>query len=188
MRIPSLDVIASAFPTAGPPTPLLSHYMRLPFDLFPLIPSPRRSFQPPCPRFFSPPPPFIPSLHSVRQVVRIEVHRACEKSQTSAVNRPRSAPRSRFYTFRITRETFFTLRSFRHARGRAISSLLRTIVLSFSRCRFAPYRRRCPRASSVYLFPSRNFPPILRLSAATYETPNRRLLACWQNFEDQVSS
>lgn len=30
--------------------------MRLPFDLFPLIPSPRRSFQPPCPRFFSPPP------------------------------------------------------------------------------------------------------------------------------------
>lgn len=97
---------------------------------------------------------------------------------------------TRFYTFRVTRETFFTLRSFRHAWSRDLQifsssctrETRRAIVLAVS-C-----RRRCPRASSVYLFPSRNFPPILRLSA-TYETPNGpRRDDCSQNFEDQVSS
>lgn len=65
--IPRRDCIYLSY--CRPPTPLLLHYMRLPFDLFPLISS-LRSFRSPCPRFFFL---FIPLLHSVRQVIRVEV-------------------------------------------------------------------------------------------------------------------
>lgn len=65
--IPRRDCIYLSY--CRPPTPLLLHYMRLPFDLFPLISS-LRSFRSPCPHFFFL---FIPLLHSVRQVIRVEV-------------------------------------------------------------------------------------------------------------------